>query len=956
MSTAYSVDLAFSAKTRELDAAVSKLKGVDVAAEKLKGKLGGVGREFQTAANGMRYYIDAMGKARKENGQFVSTAEKVAAGLGRQSVAARNAGAAINDLGRKSGSAQGAMSGLAALAGRLTAAFSVAALAQKAFGAGVGRIESERRLTALADVYGEVGAAQEAAARAAQRFGISQTEANQSFAQIYARLRPIGTSLQDIETAYNGFNTAAKLAGASTQEASSAWLQLSQALGSGVLRGEELNSVFEQTPGVVQAIAKEMNAPIGQIRQLAQDGKITSDIVIRALRRIETEGAGKLAAALGGPQQKIKNLQNAFENLGVAITRHIVPAITDSLNGLSALINNLSNALDTISGKSLGSDLMRRVSAGNFAGMAGARSEQLDQYERVLGLLNSPQKNRGGLIAQLQTARELSGRLRGIKATGNPEADARIQALQGKAMGLIQTFEGLIQGLDKATKAATSTSPGTTTPLQTKLDKDKEKLKGLQGRYIQGGYGPGGPNAYPRHFDIKRVDGSYFSRSELDRYVQVNGKPLSSGVTVPGGQFGASRDGGSRVHNAWDYAFPGSAALSLKGGAQWKGVQGGSYGDAAVFVTPDGKAYRIIHGKFEKTGEDGSSVADTVNDQLNAELEAMKVREESLQAGQEMITQETRRLALLTAGGEIFRQQLQIQYDYEDRQAKINELLDEKQKTDLTILNDSYKLTEQLQLQSEIIKGMADAWESIAGSSNITIDTAQFSTDKSGLETWIAESEQKLKEFLSTENAIKTFATSVGDSFGNAFRDVVRGTKSVKEAFASMLDSMADALIDYAVQAIAQYTAIAIAKALAGMLSGGSAGMNKTADNLIAKPFAPKIGAVYEGGGYTGNGARAGGLDGKGGFPAILHPGETVTDHRSSSARAALKGGGGGGAAPTINIQTGNVVQFEGANYVSMADFEMGLAKAANQGAERGHRKTLDKLRQSPQTRRALGM
>ena len=59
------------------------------------------------------------------------------------------------------------------------------------------------------------------------------------------------------------------IAGASTQEMNSASLQLVQALGSGVLRGEELNAVFEAAPNVIQAIADYMNKPIGQIREMA---------------------------------------------------------------------------------------------------------------------------------------------------------------------------------------------------------------------------------------------------------------------------------------------------------------------------------------------------------------------------------------------------------------------------------------------------------------------------------------------------------------------------------------------------------------------------------------------------------------------------------------------------------------------------------------------------------------
>lgn len=73
------------------------------------------------------------------------------------------------------------------------------------------------------------------------------------------------------------------IAGASTQEAASAILQLSQGLGSGVLRGEELNAVFEQAPNIIQSIADYLDVPIGKIREMASDGQITADIVKNAV-------------------------------------------------------------------------------------------------------------------------------------------------------------------------------------------------------------------------------------------------------------------------------------------------------------------------------------------------------------------------------------------------------------------------------------------------------------------------------------------------------------------------------------------------------------------------------------------------------------------------------------------------------------------------------------------------
>lgn len=73
------------------------------------------------------------------------------------------------------------------------------------------------------------------------------------------------------------------IAGASTQEAANAELQLSQALGSGVLRGDELNSIFEQAPNLIQNIADYLDVSIGKIREMAADGELSADVVKAAI-------------------------------------------------------------------------------------------------------------------------------------------------------------------------------------------------------------------------------------------------------------------------------------------------------------------------------------------------------------------------------------------------------------------------------------------------------------------------------------------------------------------------------------------------------------------------------------------------------------------------------------------------------------------------------------------------
>lgn len=73
------------------------------------------------------------------------------------------------------------------------------------------------------------------------------------------------------------------IAGASATEASNAMLQLTQGLGSGVLRGDELNSIFEQAPNLIRTIADYMGVEVGEIRELASEGQITADIVKNAM-------------------------------------------------------------------------------------------------------------------------------------------------------------------------------------------------------------------------------------------------------------------------------------------------------------------------------------------------------------------------------------------------------------------------------------------------------------------------------------------------------------------------------------------------------------------------------------------------------------------------------------------------------------------------------------------------
>ena len=118
--------------------------------------------------------------------------------------------------------------------------------------------------------------------------------------------------------------------------------------------------------------------------------------------------------------------------------------------------------------------------------------------------------------------------------------------------------------------------------------------------YRVSGYGPGGRQHFGPHIDAKMEDNKFFNRNYLDKFVEVNQGgswvPIGAGVTVAGGEFGASRDGGARVHTGWDYAFNDGAQVRLKGGARVVRKQQTSYGLKLSIALPDGRVVNFLHG------------------------------------------------------------------------------------------------------------------------------------------------------------------------------------------------------------------------------------------------------------------------------------------------------------------------------------------------------------------------
>ncbi|MBH7150528.1 tape measure protein, partial [Clostridioides difficile] len=133
------------------------------------------------------------------------------------------------------------------------------------------------------------------------------------------------------------------IAGASTEEMNSALLQLTQGLSSGVLRGEELNAVFESAPNIIQSIADYLDVDIGKIRGMASEGMLTADIVKNSL----LAAAEQTNAEFEKMPYTFSQIWTSIKNNAIMIFGVIQKKIEQSMSskGFRTFIDNFINSL-----------------------------------------------------------------------------------------------------------------------------------------------------------------------------------------------------------------------------------------------------------------------------------------------------------------------------------------------------------------------------------------------------------------------------------------------------------------------------------------------------------------------------------------------------------------------------------------------------------------------------------
>jgi len=423
--------------------------------------------------------------------------------------------------------------------------------------------------------------------------------------------------------------------------------------------------------------------------------------------------------------------------------------------------------------------------------------------------------------------------------------DRRIDSIRKAELDAVKAVQDLRTASIKAT-AVTGGTPG--------------------GAYLQGNIGP---TSTGPHFDVKKQGGGFFPRNYLDPYVAVNGAPLSTGTTVPGGTFAAHQARGS---HGWDYAFgAGRHAATLKGGAEWMGGVPTAHGEKREFKIPTGEIFSFLHGGSEGINARPISAAtrpgafamgrreDKAKGQLAVEQEEAQNKAleklETIRRANNLALEQTitlvkqnidsifpvkeqklendllemrNNLELKGASKEIIDMEVQ-KYKAVKENAYNLQMLNEKiakNNEELTKLKGKKITTEEEKEQIKSLTNLTTEYKlAIAGIPeqqrlfNEQLERTAALAVESPMVKLAKQLNETKKELLETSSASSMAiggAKSIGEAFGSSFKDMITGSKTVKESFASLFQSVGDYFLDMGSRIISKWIEM---QAIQGLMS-----------------------------------------------------------------------------------------------------------------------------------------
>ncbi|HCT6445009.1 tape measure protein [Enterobacter cloacae complex sp. 326A8] len=291
-------------------------------------------------------------------------------------------------------------------------------------------------------------------------------------ATLYARLergtRQYNTSAEDLAKLTTIINQGFVVSGATAQEAENAIIQLSQGIASGVLRGEEFNSVSEQGSRLMVALADSMGVGIGELRQMAAAGKLTTDVVVNGLLSQGTAIGNEFANTTTTISQALQvagnNItkffgENSTVKTGTAIFNDAVIGVSENIGALSAILTATAAVMGS---RYVGALTM--ATAAKLKAAVAARNQSAAEMEAAQAAANKATADlRAAAVAKERALDEIRlaemMKQTAVSATNAAAAEQRLSAARTAAAGAVDNYNRSLAA-NKAAQAGLSTGAG----------------------------------------------------------------------------------------------------------------------------------------------------------------------------------------------------------------------------------------------------------------------------------------------------------------------------------------------------------------------------------------------------------------------------------------------------------------------------------------------------------------
>ncbi|WP_417585297.1 tape measure protein [Pelagibacterium sp.] len=680
--------------------------------------------------------------------------------------------------GRAESSANRMGASFAKLGGILASAISIREIAR----ASEQYVNMTNRLRLVTEGSEQLAYAQEAVMRAAQQ----TYQPLETTAEVYQRIAQnasaLGLSFAEVEAITKTVSRTIALSGADTQTAAGAMRQFGQALASGSLRGDELNSILEGTPALAQAVARGLGVSTGELRAMGAEGELTASKIITALQNQESA------------VEEMSRTMNVTAGQAMVTFGNSLIGIVGKLDEASGASRGFASAVLDLSGA------LTRFSSGEFMDFFRDTKQTAAGFNNEISVTLSKIRDLNDARSRLDKNDPEDTVLFRFKFWNKEELDAEIAGLDGQVQRFQKARDRLIE---LGNKPGEATPKGDTSVSQTLTPPPETTDKATK--------------AIDRQIESIRMQAETLGMTadQVELY-----KLAAEGATE------------SQLRQA-------AAALQ-----------------AVSAYEKQAEAIQLANDAEEQNNQKAASI-----------LESLRTEEE------------------------------QIRESYERRRQII---------MDATLLTEEQKNEAVLALKQEHDEQMIQA-------------------NGSYWERYMVAAQENLLAF---DEMAGTMLENFTGRFGDAFESMVFDSQSLGEAVSNLAQGMARSVVNALGQMAAQWVAyqalqLALGKtseaaAVAGAVATGSSMAAAYAPAAAMASLAsfgansvPAMAAItstttlaqgmammsFDGGGFTGYGPRSGGLDGKGGFMAMVHPNETIIDHTKSSSS-----GGSGGGMPNVQI------------------------------------------------------